>query len=216
MYKSCTGCKLEKPISSFSKDSKSKDGNCFRCKDCMSVQSAAYHAGNKEKIAARKARHELKNPGAQARKALKWRQSHPDKARAGYARYHLENKEKVAAKDAKRYAANPEKAAMQYAKWSALNPSAVKAKDASRRARLKNAPGSHTKDDINSLIDLQKNKCAICKCGIQKKYHVDHIQPLAKGGSNDKANLQILCKDCNLNKHAKDPISFMQSKGFLL
>ena len=35
---------------------------------------------------------------------------------------------------------------------------------------------------------------------------VDHIQPLAKGGSNDFSNLQTLCVRCNLQKRDKiDP-----------
>lgn len=47
-------------------------------------------------------------------------------------------------------------------------------------------------------------------------YHVDHIQPLALGGSNDKTNLQLLCPTCNTKKSAKHPIDFMQSRGLLL
>ena len=34
--------------------------------------------------------------------------------------------------------------------------------------------------------------------------HVDHIQPVAKGGRTIKSNLQTLCMDCNLGKGTKD------------
>ncbi|MBU9359553.1 HNH endonuclease [Burkholderia multivorans] len=44
----------------------------------------------------------------------------------------------------------------------------------------------------------------------------DDIEPLARGGSNDIANIQLLCRTCNLSKHARDPVEFMQSRGFLL
>lgn len=33
----------------------------------------------------------------------------------------------------------------------------------------------------------------------------DHITPLAHGGTNDLANIQILCRPCNSRKHAAQP-----------
>jgi len=47
---------------------------------------------------------------------------------------------------------------------------------------------------------------------VNYSYHYDVIA----GGANDRANLQLLCGSCNKSKHAKDPIDFMQSRGFLL
>jgi hypothetical protein len=37
------------------------------------------------------------------------------------------------------------------------------------------------------------------------RLQVDHIVPVAKGGSDDPSNLQTLCQDCNLGKGADDP-----------
>jgi 5-methylcytosine-specific restriction endonuclease McrA len=47
-------------------------------------------------------------------------------------------------------------------------------------------------------------------------YHLDHIVSLKRGGDNVDSNMQLLTKRCNQNKSAKDPIAFMQSRGFLL
>ena len=70
--------------------------------------------------------------------------------------------------------------------------------------------------DASKRFRLQRGKCACCRVSIADGYHVDHIQPLALGGSNDKTNLQLLCPTCNTKKSAKHPIDFMQSRGLLL
>jgi len=44
-------------------------------------------------------------------------------------------------------------------------------------------------------------KCALCSHEIEVKHmQVDHIQPLAEGGTNGFDNLQILCKQCHFQK----------------
>lgn len=46
-------------------------------------------------------------------------------------------------------------------------------------------------------------RCAKCHVvGPKDSVHVDHITPLARGGSNDRTNLQVLCRSCNLSKGA--------------
>ena len=65
--------------------------------------------------------------------------------------------------------------------------------------------GKHTAADIMELRTLQNHRCARCKVDVQHGFHVDHIMPLALGGSNTKENLQILCQKCNLSKGAKHP-----------
>lgn len=85
-----------------------------------------------------------------------------------------------------------------------------------RRAIIRGCSGTHSGQDIKNILNNQKSKCAICKCSIRDGYDVDHVIPLSKGGDNGPMNLQLLCPTCNRQKGAKDPIDFMQSKGFLL
>lgn len=100
--------------------------------------------------------------------------------------------------------------------WRKKNPEKYLALSRNYTARKIGAMGRHSANDIAEIMRLQNNKCAYCKDDIKKKNHVDHIIPLAGGGSNNRSNLQVLCPTCNCSKRAKDPIEFAQSLGFLL
>jgi len=112
--------------------------------------------------------------------------------------YYQENKERLLAQQKEYYEKNKEL-------WT------VKA----HKRRANGLPSHVSIEDIRKLKALQKNKCPVCKVELVK-HHLDHIQPLSKGGKHEPDNLQLLCPTCNLNKHAKDPVDFMQSKGYLL
>lgn len=69
--------------------------------------------------------------------------------------------------------------------------------NATRKARLYNVP---------ALIERQTNQNGVLRCAycnkplFPDKYHVDHIRPLSRGGSNDLDNLCLACPKCNLSK----------------
>ena len=46
----------------------------------------------------------------------------------------------------------------------------------------------------------QEYKCAACSCLLPPGYQVDHIKPLALGGTNGLTNLQALCTRCHTRK----------------
>ena len=46
-----------------------------------------------------------------------------------------------------------------------------------------------------------------CECGASKdetSLEIDHIVPVARGGTNDIDNLQTLCRECNRMKHTDE------------
>jgi 5-methylcytosine-specific restriction endonuclease McrA len=82
---------------------------------------------------------------------------------------------------------------------------------------MRGSEGSHTAADIAEILKAQGGRCAYCRTSLNRaKKHVDHIVPLALGGSNGRANLQIACAACNQSKSARDPVTFAQSIGLLL
>ncbi len=62
-----------------------------------------------------------------------------------------------------------------------------------------------TKEFKEMVLEKSKKKCAGCKCCLKaKKYDIDHIRPLANGGTNQIDNLQVLCKACHQDKTANE------------
>ena len=111
---------------------------------------------------------------------------------------------------------NPQALKERLKKYTKENPNILRVCGQNRRARERSAEGKHSLKDINNLLELQNFKCANCKKSIKTKFHVDHIMPLAKGGSNYKENIQLLCPKCNQEKHALDPIEWANKNGRLL
>lgn len=54
-------------------------------------------------------------------------------------------------------------------------------------------------DDVKLLV-WSRDKGACVKCDATRELHFDHIIPWARGGSDEAANIQLLCRTCNLSK----------------
>lgn len=78
------------------------------------------------------------------------------------------------------------------------------------------AEGRHNQTDIQEILEQQGGMCFYCFEPVPSDYHVDHFQSLTKGGSNWPENLRIACPACNVRKHNRDPIEFMQNDAVCL
>jgi 5-methylcytosine-specific restriction endonuclease McrA len=92
--------------------------------------------------------------------------------------------------------------------WQKANPDKVKARRHRRRARRVGAEGWYSGDDVRALLEGQKFLCFWCSDDINGRHHIDHLIPLAKGGSNWPDNIVASCATCNHRKGAKMPNEF--------
>ena len=74
-------------------------------------------------------------------------------------------------------------------------------REANRRAVLRQAGGSFTREEFLALVNAAGNQCPVCKVGFDEApATVDHIIPLVVGGTNGIDNIQPLCGLCNARK----------------
>lgn len=132
----------------------------------------------------------------------RYKEANREKIREAGRRYSRENKDKLREYRKRYRQANPEKVREAARQAIKKNPESARARVRNRRARLRTAEGTHTAVDIQAQIKRQRGRCFYCGCKLDK-YHVDHVQPLSRGGSNDPSNLVIACPFCNDSKGAK-------------
>lgn len=218
--KICKKCKAEKPATEFHNRASAKDGLSHDCKVCARAANHEWRKSNPEKFAASKKAWAAKNAEAEKERKRKWYIANKEFSAERGRLWRKENPEKTEASRLKWANANPLSARARVKKWASANPDAIAANSRKRRSMKRGAVGTHTAKDVSHIFESQRGKCTGCQSNLKKsgndKFHVDHIMPLSRGGSNDKYNLQLLCPLCNMRKHAKHPIDWAQENGKLL
>jgi hypothetical protein len=171
------------------------------CKACVKVASAAWQAANPDKVKASKRKYAAANREKGAIASAAWSSANRDRRRAT-------NRDWAAA--------NRERQRAHSRTWASNNKEARRINEQNRRGRKAEVGGKISKDLPAKLFALQKGRCACCKAPLGDDYHLDHIMPLALGGSNTDDNMQLLRPVCNMQKHAMHPVDFMQRRGLLL
>lgn len=216
--KLCCTCRIKKDITEFTKNRSTKDGLQHQCKDCKVISSRKWREKNPEKIR-ELTQAWLKTNGNAEKKAQKekeWAKKFPEKKVASSIKWQSKNQEKLKIYRDFWQANNKEKIKKRRKIWVSRNVELVRLLNQNYRAKKRNAGGLLSKGLAQILFKKQKGLCSCCGKPLGDKYHLDHIMPIALGGSNTDDNIQLLRQRCNNQKSAKHPIDFMQERGFLL
>lgn len=238
ILKRCSTCRVEKPTDCFSKKARMKDGLASQCRSCVAEWWQRYYAERREEQRERSKVYRKTRPRpdpaihreywARNREAIAVRRKAKYESderlrevnRRRAAAWALEHREEQQRKGREYYAANRDERKRKVREYEAANPEKVRwwsrIKTNQRRARLSGAGGKYTEEDVQRLYRLQKGRCANCRGSLKSGYHVDHRIPVARGGSNDPTNIELLCPNCNMRKSSKLPHEFAKEEGRLL
>lgn len=229
--KVCSKCFIEKPTTEFYKIKDGLYGVRGDCKPCVSAKQKVYNKDNAEAIAScKKSIYDANPEEKRARNKLYYQEnSEVIKVRARKHRcdnyeqtierqraYYQKNKELLNSKKRLYRQENKEHVKNIEREWREINKDKVREMKRRYKHKRRSAEGSLTMGIADRLYAIQKGKCVCCGVSIKDGYHMDHIMPLALGGTNTDNNIQLLSPSCNNKKSAKHPIDYMQSKGFLL
>lgn len=173
--KTCPKCEERLPLSSFARNRSRSDGLQSYCRACMTASHRAWQQKSKLHL-------------NQYMKG--WRETHRDSIRETNSAQYEKNKEARKAKQREYYRANVQEHL---------------ARNRNRKAQKRDAAGSHTAADILDIYKTQKGKCRWCGVEVGSDFHVDHVVPLSRGGSDSPENLAVACPDCNRHKHNAMP-----------
>ena len=154
-----------------------------------------------------------------------WREQTHSERTASKALYYRENKERELAKAAKKYRedrapakararrhyyANKEDMVAKSVAWARRNPE--RARRVKRRRNLVERGVDRTPENDLMLEVLQSDPC--CYCGAPSE-HIDHIIPVARGGTGGWGNLTAACRRCNQSKNATPLLLWMADRVLL-
>lgn len=134
-------------------------------------------------------------------------------------RYKLKNKERISEWGRSYYERNRDEIRQKTGKYRITHREdrrPVRRAEVLRRLALKrNAEGTHTAADVEQQYKAQRGKCYYCGVKVGDTYHVDHVVPLSRGGSNGPENIVIACVTCNCSKRDKLPHEWKGSNRLL-
>jgi 5-methylcytosine-specific restriction endonuclease McrA len=214
--KRCPKCEEIKPTSLFQKG-KDKGGLASYCAACMSLVCRDWAKRNPERAKANEARWAAANPERRKATIAKHKSDPAYLVRAAaYSAAKREQDPERYRREAAEYRARNPLAAREYAArrrvtaaakaltaaWCAANRDVLNENEKRRQARKRAATiQDFNADDLALRMSVYGGLCAYCHVAAWD--HVDHVKPLARGGSHCLSNLRPACERCNLSKGAR-------------
>lgn len=190
---------------------KSKSDREYRQKNSNTIRKRKRerYEANRDAILKQQGEYRQANKAAIKERKSKYAREHRDSIREYNRNYRQKNASRLNAQQREYYQANKEMFAKRRSKWRANNPHAVSAA-AARRARAE-LEGNATPELIEAKWEASDKSCLLCGQPIDDSLPprhpmsrtLEHVTPIARGGTNDIDNIDFAHHSCNSSKGAK-------------
>lgn len=225
-FKTCSKCKSDKPLDAYTK---TNGIHISRCRECHAAYDKEYRRQNLQRIKATKlvynkrpeviahrneyfATRGKELPSKTKEKRAEYRKRRGDKHREYNRAYSKTEKARAQKRIYSRQYGQENKAIMRDKLRERRQRNPQKANDACIRykARKFNAPQVEI-IDRSAIIARDNSTCYLCDKYLEpKQITLDHVIPLARGGTHTADNLKVACRSCNSQKHKKTPDEFRE------
>lgn len=180
------------------------------CKACATARAKAHHEANRERKLRLMAEYRAENREAINSHIRELRAKNPEKKRALDAAYYETNAPQLRLKAKLYYRANRPAFIARARNWAARNPEKAAAHTRAKNHRRRGAAMDDTARQYAAI--LTNDPC--CYCGsYEGGVEIDHIMPIASGGTGDWANLTRACRNCNGAKTDKSLMVFLMERA---
>jgi hypothetical protein len=229
--KRCSKCDFELAATpeNFYREKKSRDGLRPDCKACVRERERKYRQAHLPEFAEYqrqyRAEHleEMREYDRQRYKKRRDRlliyihqyyQDNKAQVLATNKRYYEEHKEEIEANRKRRYGENRIIILIQKKQYSQEHPEVGRNSRRRRRAHVRNAEGTHTDSEVQTLYEWQQGLCCYCCQPVKNKliepvrtkgiFAEEHIVPIWRERATDWIwNIVLSCSSCNHTKHKK-------------
>lgn len=182
------------------------------CKRCLSEANKARYWANPDKYRADAIAHYYANREICIQRQLDWQLRNPEKrAKLKKAEY-IRNAQKYRDRVREWKKKNRDRVNHNGRLYCQRHPEFRRVQRSRRRARVLGSPEHHTQGDIRTQFQKQAGMCFWCSSAVGDDYHVDHVIPLSRGGSDGKDNIVIACPKCNRLKSNKLPEEWLSKR----
>ena len=178
--------------------------------------------------AERSKRWRLANPERWAAVQARYHERHPGRAKAAARRHYERNREQVYERTKAGRLANPErhreyvrvcnrknvkKRSAYMQAYRQANPEWFRVWNRNLKLRRKGVPGQHRPHQIRLIYESQAGLCYYCSSPLLGVFQVDHMVPVARGGTNWPSNLCCACGGCNQAKRTLTAEEFIAARA---
>jgi hypothetical protein len=217
--KLCSRCHLEKNLTEFNKCKAGKRGHKSICRTCQKIIGKDYYNLHREETKIRLSKWRKSNPAKAAMQSLRYNTAHKIERNKYAKERRLLNHEKAIIDDRRKYQENAEKCKEKSRQWRKNNRTAIKEslnrwrkanpqqhREEVKRRKIKKRNVAIEKFANIEIFERDKWICQLCKRPINKRLiypdvfspSIDHITPLAHGGTHERKNVQAAHLMCNV------------------